>query len=214
MKIKYTLLLLFFFCKAGYSQVWFSTQANILLVNADSVWLEYGAYFQWGPGGPVDWLQGFNVENQNDTLYLKMYYSYPGVAIMGGSVTLDTVTVKPVPATAHYLSISSYWVSGAQDTTKNKDAFDTTIALIPTAVTEVRQTGSLLLFPNPVAGHLHILTAIDENPIDILIYNSSGNLVRRERYKPQIDLTALSIGLYTITVKTERGELRSLFLKE
>ncbi|MCC7029977.1 MAG: T9SS type A sorting domain-containing protein [Chitinophagaceae bacterium] len=207
-------IILLFFCKTGTAQVWFSTHANILLVNADSVWLEYGAYFQWGPGGPVDWLQGYAVDNQNDTLYLKLYYSYPGVAIMGGSVTLDTITVKPLPATADYLSISSYWVSAAQDTTKNKDAFDTTIALIPTAVADVQQQGRLNLYPNPVHDQLSISDPDGALLHEILIFNFCGMLVKRDSCHGTIDLTSIVPGIYTVLACTERGTLKAIFLKE
>ncbi len=207
-------IMLLFFSKTGSAQVWFSTHANILLVNADSVWLEYGAYFQWGPGGPVDWLQGYAVDNQNDTLYLKLYYSYPGVAIMGGSVTLDTLTVKPLPATADYLSISSYWVSAAQDTTKNKDAFDTTIALIPTAVADVQHQGLLHLFPNPVHDQLSISAPDGALIHEILIFNFCGILVKRDSCQGAIDLSSLVPGIYMVLAGTERGMLKAVFLKE
>jgi len=83
-----------------------------------------------------------------------------------------------------------------------------------TGIPEINSDSHLLIYPNPSASNITI-----ECPQQGIIemYNMEGQLVNNittTGNKTNIDVSALPIGMYVITVKTENGISRQKFIKE
>lgn len=191
----------------------FSTSYKILNRNADSIFLECSASFHFGSGGQVEWLRGLAISNQNDTVYLDLYYSTLGNATgMFFAYCNDSVAVKPIPAIANYLTIRSYWYyTNPMDTVHNIN-YDTTIFLTPLQTFEPSKESIVEIWPNPVRDHLFINT-VDENQT-VTIYNLYGMLIKKEKGKKNIDVSELCKGTYILKIKSANGNRHCKFVKE
>ncbi|MBK7690604.1 MAG: T9SS type A sorting domain-containing protein [Bacteroidetes bacterium] len=193
--------------------IFFGTSYKIINRNADSIFLECSASFQFGFGGQVEWLRGFAISTQNDTVYLDLYYSLLGNATgMFFAYCNDSVAVKPIPAIANYLTIRSYWYyTNPMDTVHNFN-YDTTIFLTPLQTSEPSKEPIVEIWPNPVRDHL-LINTVDENHT-VSIYNLFGMLIKKEKGKKNIDVSELCKGTYIFIIKSDNGNRCCKFVKE
>lgn len=75
-----------------------------------------------------------------------------------------------------------------------------------TALSEVTKNDSFELYPNPTADLINLNTLKETNG-KIRIYNASGQLVRAESLKKQIDVSELPNGVYQISIDTKSNVL-------
>lgn len=210
------LLLLFFYSNNLFCQIGFNTNAKILSRNSDSINVEFAAFFNWGFGGQEDWLQGFNIKNSNDTIYLQLYYSTLNNPTGNFyAFCKDTITIQPVLVTANFLSFQSYWFTinqaNVHDTFDNI-APDTTILLNPLLNIAPKYENQLALYPNPVQDKL-VIQANDAIEL-VCIYNHYGVLVKKEKYCRAVDVKELSAGMYMLAIQTVNGVVCGKFLKD
>jgi|GEM_PF-2878125 uncharacterized repeat protein (TIGR01451 family) len=87
------------------------------------------------------------------------------------------------------------------------------VSKYPNAVINVPDaTNSITLFPNPTTDQLFIKTE-NITPETIIIYDVNGRIILTQPFKPEIDVTQLSSGVYFIEVQS-RGEVaRKRFVK-
>lgn len=90
------------------------------------------------------------------------------------------------------------------------DTFRRTINLA-TGINEVGGQG-ISIYPNPTTEWLYI-TLDASKPESVIIYDLTGQRVYDAEYKPVIDINELSIGVYTIEVRTAYKGYRQKFIK-
>lgn len=84
-----------------------------------------------------------------------------------------------------------------------------------TATTVIdREQQQVMLYPSPASDKIFIKLK-DESQIEaVTIYKMDGRLLQKQKYLDCIAISFLSQGIYLIEVKTDKGILRSTFLKE
>ena len=85
---------------------------------------------------------------------------------------------------------------------------------IITGITEVSETSSFSIFPNPASDNINIET--DQN-VSIEILNMEGQIIKsikQNKNNMSIDISDYSRGMYLIKVKTDKGILIKKFVKE
>lgn len=70
----------------------------------------------------------------------------------------------------------------------------------------------MTLAPNPVSDYLQI--HLDEEIQQLWVFSSDGSLVSVPQANSLVDVSALSSGVYLVTVRTERGIARGRFVKQ
>lgn len=81
-----------------------------------------------------------------------------------------------------------------------------------TDIRDVNSGFSIYLYPNPATDLLYIQTE-GIQPQTTHIYNVSGQLVSATPFAPQIDVSALSAGVYVVEVSAAEGTARRRFVK-
>lgn len=66
-----------------------------------------------------------------------------------------------------------------------------------------RDTGPLVLIPNPAKQNVHLVVPADEKIEQVLVFDSTGRLVGQETGVNVIDITALLNGIYQVQVNTD-----------
>jgi hypothetical protein len=109
-------------------------------------------------------------------------------------------------------------VIGIVDLLNNQRIFNTIVdkgafefGSMPTSINELSKSITISFYPNPASSFVSINT--EEEIQTISIYNTLGALVQTERTK-SFSVANLSLGLYILKVKTEKGTGSIRFIKE
>ena len=71
----------------------------------------------------------------------------------------------------------------------------------------------LLLYPNPTTHSITIQKPKSIEVEEIKIYNSLGQILLITNWKPNIDLSTLSSGLFIVQFQTNQGVINKMVLK-
>ncbi len=83
------------------------------------------------------------------------------------------------------------------------------------AINDYEETPVLIVYPNPVKNILSLQLSQDISIQKIMLTDISGKIIIiHENANPDIDVTALTSGVYFIRVHTDKGEIKSKFIKE
>lgn len=83
----------------------------------------------------------------------------------------------------------------------------------PSSVTEIKSVNSLVLFPNPTEGKVH-LVGINTEPFSYKIFNVSGELVEQgSASNKSIDASSIEFGLYTVLIEQNEQLIFGRFQK-
>jgi hypothetical protein len=72
----------------------------------------------------------------------------------------------------------------------------------------------LIIYPNPVANLLHIKTPLTVDVREIVIFNTLGQVEKISAPTQSLDVSDLNEGLYFLKIKTDKGPIHQVFLKE
>jgi len=77
---------------------------------------------------------------------------------------------------------------------------------LPVGINDIEKSHNILIYPNPTMDYVIIEGLENENTIEII--NLQGQIVKNENVstlKTTIDISALSIGIYTVKIKSTKG---------
>ena len=80
-------------------------------------------------------------------------------------------------------------------------------------VPPLEQQKSLMLYPNPTSGFIEIQKPEDLEILEMRIYNIIGQLLYTNQWKPMVDLSSFSTGLFFVQFQTNQGAINKSVLK-
>jgi hypothetical protein len=126
--------------------------------------------------------------------------------LWSNGATSAIIGVNPVSTTA-------YVVTGSNGNSICAQSRTVTVTVDPCTGINNEQEGNLRIFPNPVTD---ILTVINQKAAEIKVYNELGMLVIEKDLKAgtnEVNVTALSNGVYFIKTTSEKTETVTRFVK-
>ncbi len=72
---------------------------------------------------------------------------------------------------------------------------------------EENTTNLFILYPNPTNGLLNIISSTSIS--EVTVYNNLGQLLLTSEEKNQVDISALSEGIYFVKIKDENGRIET-----
>ncbi len=90
----------------------------------------------------------------------------------------------------------------------SSSARDTNVEII------ITNTPEFSLYPNPVKGSLVNLSVKNMEPTEVVIYNSLGQIVAKQKFNETIDVSTLQGGVYIIEISSDNQKLSKRFIKQ
>lgn len=171
-------------------------------------------------------IQGYQLRQSKDTLYIYGFYDFRGALTLTGSKTFDTLNYLNTIADINYFCISTnsyewcvdsatgYAIETCNDTTWNH--FDSTFSIAATGLKE-SMAEKTIIYPNPAGNALNIQNTDWEQ---LIIYDLSGRMLMTKEREPgsnkPTDISKLADGSYLLNLYDKDRHLinRYRFLKQ